>query len=100
MLNAIDGAEHGSQFWMPSVSTIIVAYPIRSIIGITQQNYYKALAFKIEPNPGSKGLIAIDGEPFPWGPLYVEVHKGLARTLSLHGHFRSTFVPIPKKTKK
>jgi len=79
MLGAMDGAEHGLQFWMPT------------------QNYYKALAFKIEPNPGSKGLTSIDGEAFPWGPLYVEAHQGLARTLSLYGHFKTTFVPTRKK---
>lgn len=65
---------------------------------ISQQKYYKALAFRIEPDPGADGYISIDGEAFPWGPLYVEAHRGLARTLSLHTTFINPFVPVrPKK---
>jgi len=82
MLSAMDGAEHGLQFWLPS------------------QNYYKALAFRVEPHSGSTGRISVDGEAFPWKPFYVEVHRGLARTLSLHGLYKTTFVPTPKGKKQ
>ncbi|KAF8319418.1 hypothetical protein DL93DRAFT_2178850 [Clavulina sp. PMI_390] len=76
MVSAMDGAEHGKQFWMPS------------------QVYYKAKAFKVTPKAGSKGFISIDGEAFPWGEIYVEVHKGLMHTLTLNGdRFVSTFDP-------
>jgi sphingosine kinase len=102
MLSAMDGAEHGSQFWLPSVSFKRSPHQRhqRGVIAIVQQHYYKVLAFKIEPNPGSRGLISIDGEAFPWGPFYVEVHRGLAWTLSPYGQYKSTFISTPKKATK
>lgn len=83
MVSMIDGAEKGSQFWLK------------------QANYYKALAFRVTPIPKTKpGFISIDGEAAPYVTTYVEAHKGLARTMSLHGGWQTEFDPTPPKGKK
>ena len=40
-------------------------------------------AFRLEPSlPSDHGIIAVDGEVLPYGPIQVLVHKGLARVMA------------------
>ncbi|KAF8334184.1 ATP-NAD kinase-like domain-containing protein [Cantharellus anzutake] len=74
LLGALNGAEYGHAFFMKT------------------QHYFKVKALRVEPISSSKkSLFSIDGEKFPWEPLYIEPHKALFTTLSLHGDFIQDF---------
>jgi len=74
LLKALDGSEYGHPFFLNT------------------QHYFKVKALRIEPlGSSTKSLFSIDGEKFPWEPLYIEAHKGMFTTLSLHGHFVQDF---------
>ncbi|KAH9952236.1 ATP-NAD kinase-like domain-containing protein [Amylocystis lapponica] len=77
MLQGMDGAEVGRQFWMDT------------------QHYYKAYAYRIEPL-SPNGLLSIDGEAYPFESFQVEVHQGLATLLSPYGHYQPGFEPRSK----
>jgi len=77
LLSMVDEAGRGGQFYQDT------------------SHYYKALAYRLEPYPNSKGVFSVDGEVYPWEPIYIEAHQGLATTLSMHGHFVVTFVDKP-----
>lgn len=74
MLRALDGAEYGHPFFLKT------------------QHYFKVKAFRLEPlGSSSESLFSIDGERFPWEPIYVEAHKAMFTTLSLHESFIQDF---------
>ncbi|KAF8921225.1 ATP-NAD kinase-like domain-containing protein [Mucidula mucida] len=58
-------------------------------------SYIKAHAYRVKPL-SPKGALAIDGEPFPFEPFYVEVHPKLATLLSPHGYYAAEFPQKPK----
>ncbi|KAF9053758.1 hypothetical protein BDZ89DRAFT_1032195 [Hymenopellis radicata] len=58
-------------------------------------SYIKAHAYRVKPL-APKGSLAIDGEPFPFEPFYVEVHPKLATLLSPHGYYAAEFPQKPK----
>ncbi|OBZ75597.1 Sphingoid long chain base kinase 4 [Grifola frondosa] len=80
LLKAMDGAEKGEPFWLDS------------------QHYFKAHAYRIEPH-SSEGLLAIDGEAYPFEAYQVEVHQGLATLLSPYGYYQADF-NLPGETSK
>jgi len=74
MLSLLNGSKVGKQFWLETV------------------HYFKASAYRISPlNQEDKGYVSIDGEGYPFAPFQVEVHRGIATTLSPHGHYIHEF---------
>ncbi|KAH9969429.1 ATP-NAD kinase-like domain-containing protein [Lactifluus volemus] len=68
MLKSIDGAEKGATFWQNNA------------------HYLKTSAYRVRPLQ-EEGNLAIDGERFPFGEYYAEVHRGLATVLSMSGRY-------------
>ena len=63
-----------------------------------QQHYFKAYAYRVEPN-ASKGYLSINGESFPFEPYEVEVHQKLGCFLSMYGHYKFEFDTSRKAAK-
>ncbi|KAF9053226.1 ATP-NAD kinase-like domain-containing protein [Panaeolus papilionaceus] len=74
ILGAMDGAVQGKSFWHPKV------------------HYKKVHAYRVKPLK-EKGILAIDGEPFPFKEFSIEVHKGLGSFLSMYGCYAAPFEP-------
>ena len=76
-------------------------YPYNlELTGGFQQHYFKALAYRVEPQ-SPKGFLSIDGEAYPLAPYELEVHKGLGAFLSMYGWFQFDFdLPSNKTAKK
>ena len=55
-----------------------------------QQLYYKATAYRVEPQ-SKDSFLSVDGEEYPYEPYEVEVHKGLATLLSPYGTYNVDF---------
>ncbi|KAI0273765.1 ATP-NAD kinase-like domain-containing protein [Gloeopeniophorella convolvens] len=76
MLRGLDGAENGSAYWRDS------------------SRYFKVKAYRLKPvsdDENPKGHLSIDGERFPFGEYYAEVHHGLATMLSMTGRYEVEF---------
>jgi sphingosine kinase len=48
----------------------------------------------------SKGLLAVDGEIYPFKEFQVEVHQCLGTLLSPYGHYAVEFAPHPPANNK
>ena len=96
MITAMDGAEKGKNYWLESVSLIsnVKVYQRRLTCRHLQQHYYKAEAYRVEPL-SSNSYLSVDGEPYPFEPFQVEVHKGLATLLSPYGAYNVDFGETP-----
>ncbi|KAH9981169.1 ATP-NAD kinase-like domain-containing protein, partial [Lactifluus volemus] len=68
MWYSLDGAEKGATFWQNNA------------------HYLKTSAYRVRPLQ-EEGNLAIDGERFPFGEYYAEVHRGLATALSMSGRY-------------
>ncbi|KAG0660503.1 sphinganine kinase lcb4 [Rhodotorula mucilaginosa] len=68
-LKAMDGAESGALFSHRSLT------------------YLKVKSYRLNFTPKQGGCISIDGEEVPYEAFQVEVHKGLARVMSLTGRW-------------
>ncbi|KWU41952.1 hypothetical protein RHOSPDRAFT_22074 [Rhodotorula sp. JG-1b] len=68
-LKAMDGAESGALFLHRSLT------------------YLKVKSYRLNFTPKQGGCISIDGEEVPYEAFQVEVHKGLARVMSLTGRW-------------
>lgn len=66
---AMDGAESGALFSHRSLT------------------YLKVKSYRLNFTPKQGGCISIDGEEVPYEAFQVEVHKGLARVMSLTGRW-------------
>jgi hypothetical protein len=68
----------------------------KSLIYLGQAHYIKTSAYRVRPLQ-EDGNLAIDGERFPFGEYYAEVHRGLATVLSMSGRYAVDFdMPPPK----
>lgn len=56
----------------------------------SQQHYYKAHAYRVEP-ASAKGWLSVDGEAFPLEPYEVEVRPRLGTVLSMYGSYQLDF---------
>jgi sphingosine kinase len=66
------------------------------LIYLGQAHYIKTSAYRVRPLQ-EDGNLAIDGERFPFGEYYAEVHRGLATVLSMSGRYAVDFdMPPPK----
>ncbi|EGN95964.1 hypothetical protein SERLA73DRAFT_185417 [Serpula lacrymans var. lacrymans S7.3] len=82
LLKALDGAEDGVPYWS------------------TTNRYFKVSAYRIKPL-ASKGILAVDGEKFPYTDFQVEVHQRLGTFLSQYGRYMVNFkVQEPKQVLK
>jgi hypothetical protein len=57
---------------------------------IRQLRYFKAHAYRVKPLV-KKGIVAVDGEHFPFEEFQVEVHPRLATLLSPHSRYAADF---------
>lgn len=82
-------------FWNKSVCALRTQ--VTPVLTILQQNYFKATAYRVKPEEGSRsGYITVDGEAFPYEEFQVEVHKNLGTLMSPYGHYAADFQERPK----
>lgn len=89
MIEVLDYGLNGGGFWQPHVGDL-AALVLQLMNLAWQQHHFKAEAYRLEPL-SENSCLAVDGEPFPFEPFYIEVHPGLARVLSPYGYFNATF---------
>ena len=92
MWKSLDGAEKGATFWQNNVGNFCeFANPcIIADLFFFQAHYLKTSAYRVRPLQ-EDGNLAIDGERFPFGEYYAEVHRGLATVLSMSGRYAVNF---------
>jgi hypothetical protein len=92
MWKSLDGAEKGATFWQNNVGNFgEFANPcIIADLLFLQAHYLKTSAYRVRPLQ-EDGNLAIDGERFPFGEYYAEVHRGLATVLSMSGRYAVNF---------
>ncbi|EPT06186.1 hypothetical protein FOMPIDRAFT_1057145 [Fomitopsis schrenkii] len=81
MISAMDGSEHGDQFWMET------------------QHYFRVTAYRVEPYK-KNGCFSVDGEGYPFETFQIDCHRGMATVLSPSGCYEAEFhLPedVPKK---
>lgn len=79
MIDAMDGSEHGKQFWMPT------------------QHYFRVQAYRVEPD-SPNGCLSIDGEEYPFEAFTVECHRAMATVMSPYGYYQGDF-PSPEESR-
>lgn len=85
------GAAKGEIYWNPNVSWSFRSFLLSTLLMSSRKlHYIKAHAYRVKPL-SNKGLLAIDGEIFPFEEFQVEVHQGLATLLSPHGYYAADF---------
>ncbi|KAG6334830.1 hypothetical protein ID866_4252 [Astraeus odoratus] len=79
LLFAMDGAERGRCYWFNS------------------NRYFKASAYSAKPLADTRGVLVVDGEPFPWAEFRVDVLPRLGTLLSPHPYYAAEFLLLDEK---